>query len=382
MMSTDKMKEIYDEFEMEYFSLRNQKETIRTLMQAWKEKDLLRGTNAHQLLSEDLRTVCDRMHAIREYLDDPTAWVLAPAQEEEEKKEAIAEVPVPTELDQFVAPEGPCPVFDELDDYSGLQIPNLPEDPTERMVAVLKHRALVANVYVCSGRRKKPNSNGNSSSQQKQRKGQRKKPRFDAWSDQVGSTVSLRSPILAAELRVPMVLEGDFTVPGGSSTGSVRFNPNALYQPVTGGSTAAINGYAPYALQYGFYRVMSYSYVVRFVNNEAFPVAVFVTNSDNDYGTAPSITAAANPLSQRRTLGPLTGQCMAVIRQRVHVSEVAGTKAVAYADSYRSLNNTTPADLMWLGVSAASMTGTALSVSVRFEMHLVMNVLWHDRLQQ
>lgn len=248
---------------------------------------------------------------------------------------------------------------------------------TQRVVAVMKYRAGLRGDVVCCGRKKRNGKNG------PQKKGRtRKRKGFNAWSDQVGSTVSLRSPILAAELRVPMVLEGDFTVPGGSSTGSVRFNPNALYQPVTGGATAAINGYAPYALQYGFYRVMSYSYTVRFVNNEAFPVAVFVTNSDNDYGTAPAITAAANPLSQRRTLGPLTGQCMGVIRQRVHVSEVAGTRAVAYADSYRSLNNTTPADLMWLGVSAASMTGTALSVSVRFEMHLVMNVLWHDRLQQ
>jgi len=207
--------------------------------------------------------------------------------------------------------------------------------------------------------------------------------RQDDFNPRVQSVTRIRSPLLASELKVPMVLDGDFTIPGGSTTGSYRFNPNSLFSPnVTGGGTGNLPSYAAYSLMYGFYRVMSYSYVIRCVNNEAFPVAVFVTNSDNDYGTAPAIGVAANPLSQRRTLGPLTGSCMAVLRKRVTVPEIAGTNAVATSDSYRALNNANPADLMWLGISAASMTGTALSVSVRFEIHLVMNALWFDRLQQ
>lgn len=195
------------------------------------------------------------------------------------------------------------------------------------------------------------------------------------------SVTVVTSPLLSAELRCPMVYE-DTSSLSGAATVSIRYNPNALFALKTGVSSSFPIGWAPRILEYGFYRVMSYRYVIFFQNTEAFPVNLIVTNSDNDYGTSPTVAFAANPLCQQKTIGALTGNGSATISRFVTVVEIVGDQTPLYDSTYRSLITDTPADTMWLGVGAQSMTGATLTVGVRYSIRLTCNTIWTNRLQQ
>jgi len=244
-----------------------------------------------------------------------------------------------------------------------------------RIVATLRYAALLEG-EVCSGRRKRKTR---ARAKGRPGKGQRK---GSMYSPHVTDSTTLRSPLLSSELRVPMVLDFTGTLAGGVPAISVRLNPNTPYQPIVGGSTATLPMYAIYAQMYGFYRVVSYSYVVRFCNTETFPVDVWILNSDNDWGVNPTIASSSNPLSQRKIVGSVNGQSLATLRRSVTVPQIVGSNAPLTADSYRALINANPADLMWMGICAQSMTGVSFTTGVRFECHLMMHTLFHDRLNQ
>jgi len=211
--------------------------------------------------------------------------------------------------------------------------------------------------------------------------GRKKKKKNDLYHPVNRSVAIVTSPLLAAELRCPMVYEDTSTL-SGAAVVSVRYNPNALFALKVGVSSSFPIGWAPRILEYGFYRVMSYRYVIRFQNTESFPVNLIVTNSDNDYGTSPTVAFAANPLCQQKTIGSINGNGSATISRLVTLVEILGDQTPLYDSTYRALITATPADVMWLGVGAQSMTGASLTLGVRYSIRLTCNTIWTNRLQQ
>lgn len=162
-----------------------------------------------------------------------------------------------------------------------------------------------------------------------------------------------------------------------------RFNPNSAYQPQVGGATATVPGFSEWAQFYGFYRVYSYSYRIQMSNMEAFPVSVFILNSNNDPGTSTSTTKSVNPLSQEKMLSAKGGSKeLTLFTGRHTVASVLGAQAVQQADSYRALISASPSDITWLGIGSQSATGTAYTTGVVWNLTLTMDVEFYDTLLQ
>lgn len=166
----------------------------------------------------------------------------------------------------------------------------------------------------------------------------------------------------------------------GATNIGIRFNPNAPYTPRLGGPSGVTPGYPQQSSQYGFVRVCIYDYKCSFDNLDALGGTAFILNMNNDPGVTPALSLADNPFSKRKLLSPKGGIDRGVLQGHVEIEQVIGSKAVYYADSYRSLNNAVPADLFWLIVAAES-DSSAFTNGIHFVLELTMSVYWHDRLQ-
>jgi len=171
-------------------------------------------------------------------------------------------------------------------------------------------------------------------------------------------------------------------ITSGSTSGAVRWNPNAPYQPRVSGPTGTVPGFAHWANFYGFYRCVKYSYKVTFTNLEAFPCVVYCLNMNNDPGTSPTAFNASNPLCTNKVISSKGGMDRAEMQGTYTVAHVLGSDEVEYSDSYRSLINTTPADVTWLALGAQSNTASVLSNGVAVRLELRMFTRFYDRLQQ
>jgi hypothetical protein len=214
----------------------------------------------------------------------------------------------------------------------------------------------------------------------KQQRRRAKAPARDSrFTSSTVQTVTLNSPIVAPVTNIPMTSIDSRSLIGGQSIAE-RWNPNATYQPLVGGPTATIPGFSTWATFYGFYRVISYSYDITFSNLEAFPVNVWTLNQNNDPGTTPFVSSAANGFSQRNLLSSKGGQDKCRIRGTYKVSQILGSNAPSTDSAYRSLINTTPADVLWLAICAQSSNGASLTNGVTYTMSLTMNTQFFDRL--
>jgi hypothetical protein len=162
----------------------------------------------------------------------------------------------------------------------------------------------------------------------------------------------------------------------------LRFNPNCAFQPVVGGPTAAVPGFSHWALFYGFYRVVAYEYEITITNNEAFAINCYLLNLNNDPTTTGTASLSTNALSQHKVIAPKGGMDKAIFKKRLKISDIAGTTAVEFDDTYRALINASPADLFWLGVGIASVSGVNLTNGATITTYLTMYTRFYDRLDQ
>jgi len=265
---------------------------------------------------------------------------------------------------------------EELEDYSKITISNLSEDPTLRLVQVMKAHSDIRGTEVCSGRRKR----GPSRKKGGGRKRRGKKRSTTSMLRPPGMVV-MKSALMADCLEVNLRTTDIRVLQGGTAV-SERWNPNAAYQPLVGGPTGTIPSYSTYALLYGFYRVIRYTYVVEFTNMEAFPVAVYVLNLNNDAGTSAAFELASNANSSFKILSAKGGKDQATLRGSFTIARILGSQAPLLDSDYRSLNNNTPADVTWLQYCAQSTIGTSLTNGVAYVSRLSMVTQWFDRLQQ
>jgi len=174
-----------------------------------------------------------------------------------------------------------------------------------------------------------------------------------------------------------------FTLNGATTTIVRRYNPNVPYQPEVSGATNTVPGYSEYAALFGFYRVIKYRYKATMSNLEAFPVAVYALNSNNDPTTTAALVVSNNALCQNGFLAAKGGgKDTLIFTKEVEVAHLLGSGAVEDADSYRSLINAAPADITWLGFGAQSGTGANITLGVVVMLELTMYVRLYDRLLQ
>jgi hypothetical protein len=184
------------------------------------------------------------------------------------------------------------------------------------------------------------------------------------------SLASYQDPIGPPETDVKLQLITAATISGGSQAVVKRWLSNSAYTPEVGGGSGATPGYARWSALYSFYRVVAYSYEITVINNEAFPVLVYVVNTNSDPGTTTNSNLASNPLSQAFALSAKGGQDRHTFRKHVYLSEVVGSNDVEFDDDYRSTITTSPADVCWIGVGVQSINGSNVTngISCRFEL--------------
>jgi hypothetical protein len=188
---------------------------------------------------------------------------------------------------------------------------------------------------------------------------------------------------MPTEMDVQLRFIRKFTCSGAGPAITKRFTPNSLYRPDPASFAFPAIGFGEWQELYSLYRVIAYHYEIVAVNNEAFPVAVYVTNTNQDPSVSQSLSEAVNDLSQRRLLSAKGGQDRTRICKGYKVATVVGSNDVEMDDDYRGLmtagSETSPPDLVWLGVGAESLTGANITLGVSFILTLKMTARLYDR---
>jgi len=119
------------------------------------------------------------------------------------------------------------------------------------------------------------------------------------------------------------------------------------------------------------------------VNNEAFPVSVYITNTNADPSVSQALSEAGNDLSQRRVLSAKGGLDKVTIMKGYNVATVVGSNDIEYDDDYRATmssgSEASPADLIWLGVGCESLSGANITNGVSFILTLKQTTRLYDR---
>jgi hypothetical protein len=185
-------------------------------------------------------------------------------------------------------------------------------------------------------------------------------------------------------LELPFLYQGHLAN-AGLAYASVRFVSNGLYDPdpTVGGNSFL--GLAEWTSLYAYYRPLQLFYEVTVINQEAFPMSVYLYNLNRDpggvVGTAGGIYSEQQ-FGKRTMVGPLTaGDSKHTFRGRVSFSELLGDKGdLMNDDNYRGLlNSSNPADGFYLGFnSEANVVQTAAGMLYTITMKVVVQL--YDRI--
>jgi hypothetical protein len=189
--------------------------------------------------------------------------------------------------------------------------------------------------------------------------------------------------IIPTELDVELRFIRSFTNSGAAPAVTKRFTPNSAWRPDPVSFAHAATGFTEYQALYSLYRVIRYHYEIVAVNNEAFPVAVYITNTNQDPSVSQALSEAGNDLAQRRTLSAKGGLDKAVVKRGYNVATVVGSNDIEFDDDYRGLmssgSESSPSDLVWLGVGCESLSGANITNGVSFILTLKQTVRLYDR---
>lgn len=174
------------------------------------------------------------------------------------------------------------------------------------------------------------------------------------------------------------------TLSGAAPAVSQHYVSNSVWRPkATSGSAAT--PFAEMQGQYALYRVIAYQYKIVFTNLEAFPVAVYCVNTNEDPVSFVSLEqSAVNDLSQYFILSAKGGQDRWTVTRRYTVQRIVGSGGVVkndddYRGTMTSGSESNPADVTWLGVAANSMSGSNLTNGVSVMVHLSYKTMLYGR---
>lgn len=173
-------------------------------------------------------------------------------------------------------------------------------------------------------------------------------------------------------------------ISSGATTGiTKRFTPNSAWRPDPASFAHPATGFAEYQAEYSLYRTIKYRFQIFAVNNETKAVWVGVTNTNADPSTSQSSTEFGNDYCQATLLAAKGGMDRAEFNGTYKVATIVGSRDVETDDDYRGLmssgGETSPPDLIWLGLTAVALTGDLSSAGVSWTLRLFMTTRIYDR---
>jgi hypothetical protein len=219
----------------------------------------------------------------------------------------------------------------------------------------------------------------NGESSKNRRKGRGKNPKSPNFSqgsggDRVSLSREMRTPNRVQADRVQVVL----TYPkyatltsSGNALAAVRFTPNNAYDMDPTLGNTAMSGFAEYAAFYNYVIVLRYSYVVRVVNAEAFPIIVYVSNSNTDPGTSGTnnVFYSTQKYGARKILSASGGQDRATFAGQVEISQLVGEDITKNRD-YKGTTTGGPSSLIYLGLGINAGTSDFTAKGILYDLEL------------
>lgn len=172
----------------------------------------------------------------------------------------------------------------------------------------------------------------------------------------------------AVTVEMPFMYQG-IIANAGLAYASARFITNGIYDPdpTIGGNSFL--GLYEWGQLYNYFRPLQVFYEVTLINQEAFPMSVYLYNLNTDPGGTVGTAGgyyAEQQFGKRSMVGPLTaGNSKHTFRGRVSFSALLGEKGDLMADdNYRGIcASANPSDGFYLGFnSEANVVQTALGM--------------------
>jgi len=187
--------------------------------------------------------------------------------------------------------------------------------------------------------------------------------------------------LFGSEVDLILKYPNAITMASAAQTIAVRFNPNGVYSfDPTLGSTAT-PGLTVLSLLFYYYRVTQFKYSFRCVNLSAFPVSVYILNSNTDPGVGGTqgYLQSSNPLSQKTLLAPAGGSGIEhTFTKTLKVSEVVGSISVETDDHFAALVNANPVNVVWTSIMLDSHV-PANHPTVFVEVTIWVDVRFYER---
>jgi len=174
-------------------------------------------------------------------------------------------------------------------------------------------------------------------------------------------------PSMDVQFKFPIIR----TLAAAAANTSLTFTVNSVWDvdPLFGSTSTPY--LAEWAAFYNTYRVVAVHYHLSFSSEESFAVSGFTQLNDTDPGTSMTMVSQSNPLAEYRQLG-LSPNTKTIDSYHT-VSEIVGSNAVEFDDKYAAgTNGSNPAQLVWLGVGAQSLTNSNLTNGVSVSGYITM----------
>jgi len=189
--------------------------------------------------------------------------------------------------------------------------------------------------------------------------------------------VSIRGPVadsVIADLFYQDDQEIRQNVPG--TTGSWRYRMNSAYDPDPVLGTGAVTGFTEWAAMYTRYRIVAFSYDIMVANLELFPQLIIVAPSIPDIGANYSrITQMSEvPYGKKSLVSAMGGQDKCLLRDRVDLAKMLGSKTLLWSDNYSSAVTTNPNSQLYFNIgfsSGGATTTKGLFVSARLQYRIL-----------
>jgi len=152
-----------------------------------------------------------------------------------------------------------------------------------------------------------------------------------------------------------------------ANSASVRFEPTYAYDVDPTVASTAMPGFTEYSGLFRKYRVNGFKAVVSYSNVETTPVLVYIAPLNQDPGSnvvgTTAQTILAQPCSQERLVGPITGNGTTVLTCYGSVAGLGGSSNQSIDDNYSAFTSgsSSPANNMYLHVGAIGQGATLTS---------------------
>jgi len=164
---------------------------------------------------------------------------------------------------------------------------------------------------------------------------------------------------------------------GGATT--KEFTPNAAYDVDPSLGSTSTNAFDAYALLYSYYRVHSYRYRIEVANTEAFPVAVYLYNTNTVVSGSAYDVFSGNPYCSRAMLATSIGRHM--FSGSITCSKLLGSIEAETDATTRALTTGVPTDLLFLTLAATATGGAAtLTTGVSYMVSITMRTRFYGRI--